>query len=160
VKENSESSGTFYFVETKISKLIIIWFMHVSKLPRSYGNNIFPLCFFVFFSSLVSFQPHGFGAKRRISALKGRKINQAPSMDYIPPSRISFSWWCWKFGEYFPPKNSWMYTRKNKILQKFPNFLSKLQHIFSSQVLLKTFQTFTTRMHYTGTTTTTSQRFF
>ncbi len=59
MKENSESSGTFYFVETKISKLIIIWYTHVSKLPRSYG-------------------------KRRISALKGRKINQAPRMDYIP----------------------------------------------------------------------------
>jgi hypothetical protein len=45
-------------------------------LPRSYGNNIFPLFFLFFF--------HGFGAKRRISALKGRKINQAPRMDYIP----------------------------------------------------------------------------
>jgi hypothetical protein len=33
---------------------------------------------------LVSFQPHGFWTKRRISALKGRKKNQAPRMHYIP----------------------------------------------------------------------------
>ncbi len=116
--------------------------MHVSKLPRSYGNNIFPLFFFFFFffSSLVSFQPHGFGAKRRISAFKGRKINQAPRMDYIPRQEFLSIGDVENLANIFPQKIVECIQEKIKFSKNFPIFCQNHNTFFQAKCCWKLFK--------------------
>ncbi len=92
---------------------------------------IYPLSvLFLFFLSLVSFQHHCFGAKRGISSLKGRKINQAPRMDCIPRQEFLSVGDVENLVNIFPQKIVDCTQEKIKFSKNFPIFCQNDNTLF------------------------------